>query len=47
VIDARRCRNPTMSRERAQGARLVYLPPYRPDLNPIEQVFAMFKAALR
>src|SRR5262245_13641148 len=23
-------------RERAQGARLVYLPPYRPDLNPIE-----------
>ncbi len=31
----------------AQGARLVYLPPYSPDLNPIEQVFAKFKAALR
>ena len=22
------------------GARLVYLPPYSPDLNPIEHVFA-------
>ena len=31
----------------AQGARLAYLPPYSPDLNPIEQVFAKFKSALR
>lgn len=31
----------------AQGAFLLYLPPYSPDLNPIEQVFAKFKAALR
>jgi transposase len=31
----------------AQGAHLLYLPPYSPDLNPIEQVFAKFKAALR
>jgi transposase len=31
----------------AQGAPLVYLPPYSPDLNPIEQAFAKFKAALR
>jgi transposase len=31
----------------AQGAQLVYLPPYSPDLNPIEQAFAKFKAALR
>jgi transposase len=31
----------------AQGARLVYLPPYSPDLNPIEQAFAKFKAAMR
>jgi transposase len=29
------------------GAKLVYLPPYSPDLNPIEQVFAQLKAALR
>jgi transposase len=31
----------------ARGAFLLYLPPYSPDLNPIEQVFAKFKAALR
>lgn len=28
-------------------ARLVYLPPYSPDLNPIEQVFAKLKSLLR
>ena|SRR5438876_1720775 len=32
--------------ERA-GARLRYLPPYSPDLNPIEQAFAKLKAAWR
>ena len=31
----------------AQGARLLYLPPYSPDLNPIELAFAKFKALLR
>jgi transposase len=31
----------------AEGAQLLYLPPYSPDLNPIEQAFAKFKAALR
>lgn len=31
----------------AQGAQLIYLPPYSPDLNPIEQAFAKFKAVLR
>ena len=25
---------------RAAGARVFFLPPYSPDLNPIEQVFA-------
>ena len=29
------------------GARLIYLPPYSPDLNPIEQVFAKLKTLLR
>jgi transposase len=28
-------------------ARLLYLPPYSPDLNPIEQAFAKLKALLR
>ena len=31
----------------AAGARLVYLPPYSPDLNPIEQLFAKLKHLLR
>jgi len=31
----------------AAGAELLYLPPYSPDLNPIEMVFAKIKAALR
>ncbi len=31
----------------AAGARLVFLPPYSPDLNPIEQVFAKIKTLLR
>jgi hypothetical protein len=29
------------------GARLVYLPPYSPDLNPIEEAFSSIKAWLR
>jgi transposase len=31
----------------AAGAELRYLPPYSPDLNPIEQAFAKLKALLR
>ena len=31
----------------AAGAELRYLPPYSPNLNPIEQVFAKLKAMLR
>jgi transposase len=29
------------------GAQLLFLPPYSPDLNPIEQLFAKLKALLR
>ncbi|MDA9435054.1 transposase [Bradyrhizobium sp. CCBAU 51627] len=29
------------------GAKLLYLPPYSPDLNPIELAFAKFKTGLR
>ena len=32
---------------RAVGAKLLFLPPYSPDLNPIEQVFAKLKHLLR
>lgn len=31
----------------AAAATLIYLPPYSPDLNPIEQAFAKLKAMLR
>ena len=31
----------------AAGAQLRYLPPYSPDMNPIEQVFAKLKTLLR
>jgi transposase len=29
------------------GARLLFLPPYSPDFNPIEQAFSKLKAHLR
>lgn len=29
------------------GARVLYLPPYSPDFNPIEQAFAKLKTLLR
>ena len=31
----------------AAGASILYLPPYSPDLNPIEQMFSKLKALLR
>jgi transposase len=30
-----------------RGCELIYLPPYSPDLNPIEETFAKLKALLR
>lgn len=38
---------PARNAVRAKGARLLFLPPYSPDLNPIEQVFAKLKHLLR
>ena len=32
---------------RAVGARLLFLPPYSPDLNPIEQAFSKLKHLMR
>lgn len=29
------------------GAKLIYLPPYSPNFNPIEEVFSSIKAWLR
>ena len=36
-----------VSRCRARGVRLLYLPPYSPDLNPIEAGWALQKQHLR
>ncbi len=49
----RHCRQLTQSQSgvkealAAVGAHIRYLPPYSPDLNPIEQLFAKLKALLR
>lgn len=32
---------------RRAGAKLIFLPPYSPDLNPIEQLFAKLKHTMR
>lgn len=32
---------------KATGAKLLYLPPYSPDLNPIENMWSKVKASLR
>jgi transposase len=37
----------TRQRIEAVGASLLYLPPYSPDFNPIENAFAKLKALLR
>ena len=37
----------TRSAIRSAGAHLLFLPPYSPDLNPIEMAFAKFKHFLR
>ena len=42
-----RTKLPASARQSRLPARLLYLPPYSPDLNPIEQAFAKLKALLR
>jgi transposase len=36
-----------VARIESAGARVKYLPPYSPDLNPIEKVFSKVKSLLR
>ena len=49
VMDNLPAHKPQQIRESIEqaGARLQYLPPYSPDLNPIENSFATIKAYLR
>ena len=37
----------TLGSHKVCGASLQYLPPYSPDLNPIEQAFAELKQPIR
>ena len=48
VMDNLSCHKVAGIREavEARGARLIYLPPYSPDLNPIEQAFSKAQFAL-
>ena len=45
-LPAHRVKGVNAAIERA-GATLLYLPPYSPDFNPIEQAFSKLKAHLR
>jgi transposase len=49
VMDNLPCHKVAGLREAIENrqAQLLYLPPYSPDLNPIEQAFAKLKALLR
>ena len=49
LMGNRRCHKVAGVREAiaAAGASLMFIPPYSPDLNPIEQAFAKLKALLR
>jgi transposase len=49
VMDNLAChKNPEVARQiESHGARLIYLPPYSPDFNPIELAFSKVKTFLR
>jgi transposase len=49
VLDNLPAHKPVTVREaiEAAGARMLFLPPYSPDFNPIENAFAKLKALLR
>jgi len=39
--------DPTLALISAAGAQILFLPPYSPDLNPIEKMWSKVKALLR
>ena len=39
--------SPDLELQRAQGNDLIFLPPYSPDLNPIEMAFSKLKTLIR
>jgi transposase len=47
IMDNLQPRGPRGRADQGRLARLLYLPPYSPDFNPIENAFAKLKALLR
>jgi len=47
VLEAEASMHGRSAKQSGRPARLLFLPPYSPDLNPIEQVFAKLKTLLR
>ena len=47
IISAATGDQPFAPQSRPRSTRLIYLPPYSPDFNPIENAFAKLKALLR
>lgn len=49
ILDNLACHRNAAARRAIEsvGARLLFLPPYSPDLNPIENAFSKLKAMLR
>jgi transposase len=49
IMDNLACHKNARVREAIEqkGAHLIFLPPYSPDLNPIEKAWSKFKATLR
>jgi transposase len=47
VLDNLRSHKGKAASVSAKGAHLFFLPPYSPDLNPIEQMFAKLKHLIR
>ena len=49
VMDNLSAHKPARVREliESRGCKLIYLPPYSPDFNPIEEAFAKIKGILR
>ena len=46
-LSVHKCAQAAKAAIRARGARLLFLPQYSPDLNPIEMAFSKLKAHLR
>lgn len=47
VVDGAQIHNQAALREEVEESKLIYLPPYSPDFDPVEHVFSKVKYYLR